>query len=259
MKLASVEYIKNVVKHPNADALDIVTILGYEAIVKRDQYKVNDLVVFIQPDSVLPDVEWAKMYKAKSSRVRAIKLRGSWSFGIVESLSILPQHPIDPVVWSIGQDVTAHLNITKYEAPVPQDLSAKGNLPFGIFITDEERYQNLDNLPYGQIVDVTLKIDGCLSEDTMLETDDGLKTIKYICETKYGGRVLSFDFNNNTLSYNTITNHSIKENIDNWYEIELENGGKLKVTGNHKIWLPELKCFRSVENLMENDTFLFKN
>lgn len=162
MKLASIEKIKSVIKHPNADALDIVTVLGYQAIVKRDQYKEGDLILFIQPDTVLPDAPWASMYKAKSKRVKAIKLRGSWSMGIVESLSILPASCVPSVIddSDVGDDVSNALGVTKYEPPIPQDLSAKGNLPCGIMKTDEERYQNINNLPFGEIVDVTLKVDG---------------------------------------------------------------------------------------------------
>ena len=85
MKLASIEVIKEVKTHPNADKLDVVKVLGYEAIVPRDKYKVGDLIVFIQPDTVLPDLPWAQFYKAKSNRVKAIRLRQVWSFGVVES------------------------------------------------------------------------------------------------------------------------------------------------------------------------------
>lgn len=167
MKLASIEEIKDVIKHPNADSLDIVSVLGYKAIVKRNQYNVGDLIVFIQPDTVLPDAEWSKIYKAKSSRVKAIKLRGSWSMGIVESLSILSQPvtrndithqaQLSPLQ---GVDVTDLLGVTKYEPPISNDLGAKGYLPYGLGKTDEERYQSVDNIPYGQVVDVSLKIDG---------------------------------------------------------------------------------------------------
>lgn len=161
MKLASIEKILEVKNHSNADKLDIVTVLGYQAIVGRDQWQVGDWCVFIQPDTVLPDVVWAAGYKAKSNRVKAIKLRGEWSFGIVEPLTILP--------WTVNQfaenldglEVSDDLGVTKYEAPMPNDLSAKGFLPFGIPKTDEERYQNLDLSEYlGKTVDITLKVDG---------------------------------------------------------------------------------------------------
>ncbi len=163
MTLASIQPILAVETHPNADSLDICTVKAYKAIVKRGQWKVGELCVFIEPDSVLPDAPWAAFYKAKSNRVKAIRLRGAWSFGIIESLTILGEVALaEPNRWTLlpGVDVTDHLGITKYEAPMPQDLNASGPYGFGIPKTDEHRWQGLDTLPYGEKVDVTLKIDG---------------------------------------------------------------------------------------------------
>ena len=161
MTLASIQRVLAVETHPNADSLDIATVKGYKAIVKRGQWKPGDLCVFIEPDSVLPvNQPWTDFYRAKSSRVRAIKLRGSWSFGIVESLLNVGLGGHLPTTIHEGMDVTAALGITKYDPPMPQDLNASGPYGFGIPKTDEERYQGLDSLPYGERVDVTLKIDG---------------------------------------------------------------------------------------------------
>jgi RNA ligase (TIGR02306 family) len=160
MKLASIEKILSVEKHPNADKLDIVQVLGYKAIVNRDAWNVGDWCIFIQPDSVLPEENWSAFYRSKSNRVKAIRLRGSWSFGIVERLCNvgLGDMPKDMVIE--GRDITEFLKITKYEPPAPQDLNASGPYCLGIPKTDEERYQNLQEIPYGELCDVTLKIDG---------------------------------------------------------------------------------------------------
>jgi len=56
---------------------------------------------------------------------------------------------------------------------VPQDLSAKGLLPFGIPPTDEERVNNLVEIPWGEKVDVTLKIDGQSWSAYRFENDGG--------------------------------------------------------------------------------------
>ena len=40
MKLASVENIKNLEKHPNADLLDIAEVLGWQTVVKKDIHKI---------------------------------------------------------------------------------------------------------------------------------------------------------------------------------------------------------------------------
>ena len=135
MILASIQRIKAIEKHPNADLLDIATVLNYKAIVKRDQFKVGDLIVFIEPDSVLPQVPWSVMYRSKSNRVKAIRLRGEWSFGIVESMENVglyydPEHGYQR--FSEGDDVTEILGVTKYEPPMPQDLSAAGVYGYGI-------------------------------------------------------------------------------------------------------------------------------
>lgn len=59
-----------------------------------------------------------------------------------------------------GLDVTEILGITRYEPPLPQDLNAAGPFGYGIPKTDETRYQSVRDLPWGELVDVTLKIDG---------------------------------------------------------------------------------------------------
>lgn len=156
MSLASIQPILSVQKHPNADLLDLVTVLRYVCIVKRDQWKVGDFCVFIEPDTVLPDLPWTTFYRVKSNRVKAIRLRQLWSFGIVESAAAIGYTgPLEA-----GLDVTEAINVTKYEPPMPQDLAASGPYRFGIPKTDETRWQSILDLPFGERVDVTLKIDG---------------------------------------------------------------------------------------------------
>ena len=154
--LATIEKIENVALHPNAERLDIVTVGGYNCVVGRDSYQIGDMCILIQPDTVLPDADWAKLYTANNPkrRVRAIKLRGEWSFGIVEKMTLLGDG-----VYEVGQDVSGLLGITKYE-PVTNEPGHVGGLPHGIPKTDQTRYQGLRKLPYGKEVYVTLKIDG---------------------------------------------------------------------------------------------------
>jgi len=154
INLAVIEKISEILPHGNADALELAKILNYVCIVKKGEYKAGQKVVFIFPDSVLPDAPWAEFYKKKSNRVKSIKLRGVWSKGIVESLGNLGLPD------NAEGDVTEFLKITKYEVPEPQNLQAKGGLPFGLPITDEINWEKLDSVPYGKVVDVTLKRDG---------------------------------------------------------------------------------------------------
>ncbi|KXS22569.1 hypothetical protein M427DRAFT_130222 [Gonapodya prolifera JEL478] len=170
--LASLETVGAIEHHSNADSLDLATVLGYTCIVKRDLFSVGDLVVLIQPDTVLPDAPWAATYRAKYNRVKAVRLRNEWSFGIVESVAILGDYagPRD-----VGTDVTEVLGVTKYDPPqlddgtgqrfvtgIRGDVVGRVGLPFNIPKTDEERWQSLPakRIPIGLPVDITLKIDG---------------------------------------------------------------------------------------------------
>ena len=91
MKLATIELIKTIKPHANADRLELAQVLGFTCVVPKDKYKVDDLVIFIQPDTVLPNHPWTEFYKKFSkNRVKAARLRGEWSYGIVESLDLLP-------------------------------------------------------------------------------------------------------------------------------------------------------------------------
>jgi hypothetical protein len=78
----------------------------------------------------------------------------------------------------------------------------------------------------------------CLHRNNILETEDGPKTIKWICDNKYFGKVLSYDHNNNKFVYKNIVAHSIKENKNKkWVTLELNNQStgrkKLKCTTDH--------------------------
>ena len=158
MKLASIETITNILPHPNADALQFCEVLGYKCIIrKEDNFRHGERVIFIQPDTTLPNAEWSAVFRAKSNRVKAIRLRGEWSEGIVLKPSVVN---LPPVSYEDGQEISEIIGVRKYEAPAPQDLAAKGYLPFGIPQTDEERFNNIENLPFGELVDVTLKVDG---------------------------------------------------------------------------------------------------
>lgn len=165
MKLASIELISEIKPHPNADKLELAKVLGYTCIIEKGRYRAGAAIVLIQPDTVLPNEPWAEFFKKRGTRVKAMKLRGVWSFGIVMS----PYDIMDAFFFAdqfgdfkdnVGKEVSDLIGVTKYEAPAPQALDAKGPLPFGLGKTDEERFQNFLELPFGEVVDVTLKVDG---------------------------------------------------------------------------------------------------
>lgn len=99
------------------------------------------------------------------------------------------------------------------------------------------------------------KLDGCVDGDTILQTKEyGLTTIRNVVDNKLDCHVLSMNKNGKS-EYKKVLYHfknkEISENIT-WFEIELTNGQKLKLTGNHPVYLPRLKVYRRVDEL-END------
>lgn len=170
-KLASIEIIKEILLHSNADSLVLARVLGYTCIIRKDSFKVNDKVCFISPDTILPDKPWATVYKAKFNRVKAIRLRSVWSEGLIESLDTV-ECPIE-LRDQIGLDIADKIGVAKYEAKVPQNLDAKGFLPFGIPKTDEDRFESLDFDPMGQECWVTIKKDGSSMSVYCKKEEDG--------------------------------------------------------------------------------------
>ena len=161
MKLASIETITDIFPHPNAENLEFCRTLGFTCIVRKDHFKVGDLCILIQPDTLLPTTEWSAPYTKNGNRVRAVKLRGMWSFGIVESLELLVRTNVAIEEIVEGTEVSEELCITKYESPEPEEPGAESGFPYWMRKTGEDMWQTLPlEEYYGQLVDVTLKLDG---------------------------------------------------------------------------------------------------
>lgn len=196
-KLASLQRIDDVRVHPNADALDIVRVLGWDVVAKRDDYKPGDLTVFFEIDSVVPTTPEFEFLANKNYRIRTQKLRGFISqglcvkpeelaaseyfpdfFGLMGHFALQRVNEGDAEIYGyrdndgriveacVGTDLTRVLNVTKYIAPIPACLSGvvKGNFPSYIPKTDEERGQSNPDLFIGLLdrpIVITEKLEGC--------------------------------------------------------------------------------------------------
>lgn len=160
-KLASIQRIRSLEPIPGADAIEKATVLGWQLVVKRDEFRTGALCVYIEIDSLLPECEAFEFLRSRGFRIRTVKLRGQVSQGICFPLSLLPPG----TAIEEGADVTELLGIRKYEPPVPLSLSGIMKGPFPCFIprTDETRVQVLDGLLQeyaGQACYITEKLDG---------------------------------------------------------------------------------------------------
>ena len=266
------------------------TILGWNCMIRPNEFKVGDLVVYIEVGSVMPDKSEYEFLRKYDFRVKNQSyFQGSYlSQGLALPISILPKtFPIEE-----GKDVTNILGIKKYytkdellefaeeEKQLNQKKSKlkkflmryswfrrlflsrkqKEGFPYWVSKTDELKLQNAPHL-LEQFKDkevyVTEKID-CLDENTLILTAQGVQTIKEICESEGKTFVLSQDVETKKISFKPVLNKIIKPNKNKqWVKITLEDDTELLVTNDHRIWLPDLQCYRQVKDLTEKD-FLLK-
>lgn len=159
-KLASIQKIKAIKPIEGADRIEIVQVLNWDCVAQKGEYKVGDLVIYFEIDSLLPDIQAFEFLKGSSwsqklnkYKIRTHKFRGQISQGLVIPVSQLKEiysqigGPYTEYINNImipteGDDLTELLKIEKYEPPV-------SNGPLGDIInhewyvpkTDEERIQ----------------------------------------------------------------------------------------------------------------------
>jgi len=174
-KLASIQRVRDVVEHSNADALEIAKVNGWQCIIKKGEMQQGDLGVYFEIDSFLPANDERYLFLEKTfrtfegilgARIKTIKLRGELSQGLILPLSSYPEL----VHMEEGTDVTETLGILKYEKPMPVSSEAKGNFPGFIEKTDQERIQNLTRMDRSGLWEKTEKLDG--SSLTVYLNDD---------------------------------------------------------------------------------------
>ena len=173
-KLVSIQRIHRIDPIAKADAIECVTIHGWELVAKKGEFAVGDLCCFFEIDSFLPEdprYEFLKDLKnhqgRKGYRLKTIRLRGQISQGLALPLRMFPEitNPIE------FDEVTDLLNVIKYDNSIAQSdnkpgLKAgptAGKFPHFIPKTDQERIQNLSDW-FTRYSDVeweeTLKLDG---------------------------------------------------------------------------------------------------
>lgn len=151
--LATIRRIQKLTPIKDADAIECALIDGWQVVVKKNEFKEGDLVVYFEIDSFIPssiapfltkDGHFPKEYNGvQGERLKTVKLRGQISQGL--ALPVETVFPTSEGILDEGADVTEVLGIVKYEPPVPAQLAGvvRGNFPSFIRKTDQERIQNL--------------------------------------------------------------------------------------------------------------------
>lgn len=176
MTLASIKKVKNILHIDGADKIEAVELdsIAWKVVVKKGEYKIGDLVVYVSPDSFVPQELAPFLVKDKpkeymgilGERLQPKKIKGIVSNGLIFPLDILKQKANEKgYTLELGaDDYSEILGIVKYEKEVTTNRGEiEGEKPFFIPKTNEE---NLEGCPEelekfkGLEVYITEKIDG---------------------------------------------------------------------------------------------------
>ena len=159
-KMASIRKITNITPIEGADAIETAWVGGWPSVIKKNEYKIGDLAVYLEIDSWVPHELASFLSKGKEpreyngvkgERLRTAKLRGQLSQGLLLSINGCIEKMGCTSALEEGMDVTEWLNIQKWEAPIPACLAGQvdGVFPSWIRKTDEERIQNIVEEVFG--------------------------------------------------------------------------------------------------------------
>lgn len=197
-KLARIEKIENILPIEGKDFIEVATVLGWSIIVKKGDFQIGDLCIYIEPDSILPEIEEFEFLRSrcwnekwKGFRIKTMKMAGIISQGIVFPIDLFPG-----ITREVGSDITKQLNIIKYDPESLKELSnvkptykkvknpifrfllkfkwirdiffpSYKKIPFPSHLVSKTDEQRIQNIPWilekfkGTSCIVTEKLDGC--------------------------------------------------------------------------------------------------
>lgn len=201
-----------ILEHPNADALELAQVGLYRAVVAKGAYRTGDFALYIPEQAVLPPelIEelglTGKLAGGAANRVRAVRLRGELSQGIV----CRPRAVADTDLASAaaeGTDFAGELSITKWTPPVPTTMSGEVEsapelLPW-VDIENIQRYPEI--FAAGEPVVVTEKLHGSACLLTYLA--DGERV--HVSSKGFGAKGLALKEDPRNLYWRAVRGHGV--------------------------------------------------
>ena len=195
-------HILRIEPHPNAERLELAAVGGFRCVVAKGEFATGDLAAYIPEGAVCPD--WliadlgleGRLAGSKRNRVKAVKLRGALSQGLVYPVR---DGRIRGETVAEGTDVTELLELVKYEPPVP--IAMQGEVVAAHGATIHYDIENIKKYPQtfaaGEPVVVTEKLHGSWCCLGWHPEHDAVVTSKGMSDK--GLRLLLNDANHNNL------------------------------------------------------------
>ncbi len=201
-------------EHPNADALELAQVGLYRAVVAKGAYRTGEAAVYVPEQSVLPPalIEelglTGRLAGGESNRVKAVRLRGELSQGIVCRPKALADVDLARAA-AEGTDFAERLGITKWGPPIPPTMAgevepAPDLLPW-VDIENIQRYP--DVFTPGEPVVLTEKLHGSACLLTYV-ADEGRV---YVSSKGFGARSLALREDPRNLYWRAVRGHGVAE------------------------------------------------
>ncbi|MFY7066126.1 RNA ligase (ATP) [Nocardiopsis changdeensis] len=200
--------------HPNADALELAQVGLFRAVVAKGAYRTGDWAVYIPENALLPDglIDelglTGKLAGSRRNRVKAIRLRGEISQGVVCSPRALADRDL-AAAHEEGADFAAELGVTKWVPEIPVHMSgevvAAPDLLRWIEVENAKRYP--DVFTPGEPVVATEKIHGTACLFTLVaETGE-----EFVSSKGHGSRNFALAFAEDNLYWRSVRTHGVPE------------------------------------------------
>ena len=133
-KLASVQIITDIKPIQDADNIVLAFILGWQVVIRKNEFNIGDKVCYIQIDTIVPELPEYEFLRERKFKVKTIKLRKQISQGLIIPL---PNGKWKEGEWkdewySLAYDVNGKRYIEKFGAEelndAPNDKSVRANL-----------------------------------------------------------------------------------------------------------------------------------
>lgn len=199
-------------EHPNADALELAQVGLYRAVVAKGAYRTGERAVYIPEQSVLPAglIEelglTGRLAGSRSDRVKAVRLRGELSQGIVCLPQALAEVDLTKAAED-GTDFAEALGIVKWVPPIPPTMngdveSAADLLPW-VDIENIQRYPDI--FAPGEPVVLTEKLHGSACLLTYL-ADEGRV---HVSSKGFGAKSLALKEDPRNLYWRAVHGHGV--------------------------------------------------
>ncbi|WP_416969100.1 RNA ligase (ATP) [Streptomyces sp. 4F14] len=200
--------------HPNADALELAQVGLYRAVVAKGVYRTGDVAVYIPEQAVLPAglIEelglTGRLAGGKADRVKAVRLRGELSQGIVCRPAALDGVDLGRAA-SEGTDFAEALGITKWVPPIPPTMSgdvepAPELVPW-VDIENIQRYPGI--FTPGEPVVLTEKLHGSACLLTYVADEERV----YVSSKGFGAKSLALKEDPRNLYWRAVHGHGVPE------------------------------------------------